>query len=100
MAKLLILYGPPKTRPRLRITTRRHIPYASGHMPNVVGAENLRIVAAADVDAPRYYRVSWLTYERLADFRAGADSQPGRAVLADLENFADGGATILMGEEG
>jgi uncharacterized protein (TIGR02118 family) len=77
----------------------RHIPYATDHMPNVIGAENLRVIGAPDADDPPYYRVSWLAYESISDLQAGIGSQPGRAVLADLENFATGGATILICEE-
>jgi hypothetical protein len=50
-------------------------------------------------NAPPYYRVSCLSYATISDLQAGIASQPGRAVLADLETFATGGATILICEE-
>ena len=78
----------------------RHIAYATEQMPNVIGAENLRVVGAPGADAPPCYRVSWLAYESISDLQAGIGSPPGRAVLPDLENFATGGATILICEQG
>jgi uncharacterized protein (TIGR02118 family) len=100
MAKLVILYGQPEDPAAFEdYYTNLHIPYATEHMPNVIGAENLRVIGASDADAPPYYRVSWLAYETTSDLKAGIGSQHGRAVLADLENFATGGATILTCEE-
>ena len=52
-------------------------------MPNVIGAENLRVIGAPDADPPPYYRASWLAYASISDLQAGLWSRPGRAVLAD-----------------
>ena len=65
----------------------RHIAYATEQMPNVIGAEKLRVVAAPGADAPPDYRVSWLAHDSISDLQAGIGSPPGRAVLSDLENL-------------
>jgi uncharacterized protein (TIGR02118 family) len=101
MAKIVILYGHPGDPPAFEdYYANQHIPFAADHMPNVIDAENLRVTGALDVDASPYYRISSLTYHSTADLQAGISSQLGRAVLADLENFATGGATILICEAG
>jgi uncharacterized protein (TIGR02118 family) len=101
MPKLVILYGQPEDPAVFEdYYANHHIPHATDHMPNVIGAENLRVIGAPDANAPPYYRVSWLAYASISDLQTGIASQPGRSVLADLENFATGGATILICEEG
>lgn len=100
MAKLVILYCHPKDPAAFEdYYTHRHIPYATENMPNVIDAENLRVTRAPDTDTPPFYRVSWLAYADLSDLQAGITSEAGQAVLGDLENFATGGATILICDE-
>jgi uncharacterized protein (TIGR02118 family) len=78
---------------------KRHIPYASEHMPGVTGAGNLRIVGAPDGAAPQYYRISQLTYDSMDDLRSGLASDDGKATIADLANFATGGTTLLIADD-
>ena len=100
MAKLVILYSHPKDPAAFEdYYANRHIPYATENMPSVIGAENLRVIGASEADPPPYYRVSWLAYADMFDLQAGISSEPGRAVLGDLENFATGGAAILICDE-
>jgi hypothetical protein len=40
-----------------------------------------------------------MTYDSLADLRAGISSPDGRRVLADLDKFASGGATVLITQD-
>lgn len=68
-------------------------------MPGVRGAENLRITGTPQGDRPPYYRISLLIYDNLDGLHAGLASGDGAAVLADLANFATGGATVLIAEE-
>jgi uncharacterized protein (TIGR02118 family) len=100
VAKLIILYGhPADPRAFEDYYAHQHLPYAAGHMPGVRSAENIRITATPDGAAPPYYRVSQLTYDSMADLRTGISSEDGRSVIADLGNFATGGAAILLGED-
>lgn len=100
MAKLVILYEHPADPAAFEdYYADRHIPYASEHMAGVRGAEHLRITATPAGDKPPYYRISQMTYDSVADLQAGIESDEGRAVLADLDNFATGGATVLIADE-
>lgn len=100
MAKLLILSGHPADQAAFEdYYASRHIPYASKHMPNVRGAQNMRVLSTAEGDHTPYYRVSTLTYDSVADLRAGIATEDGRSTVADLANFATGGATLLIVEE-
>lgn len=61
-------------------------------------AQNSRVVDTADGGTPPYYRISHLT-DDLASLRAGIESEAGRSTIADLDNFATGGATLLIVED-
>lgn len=100
MATLVILYGHP-TEPAAfeDYYHNQHIPYAAEHMPGVRDARNRRVLTTADGAPAPYYRVSELTYDSRDDLHAGISSAEGRAVLADLDAFATGGATVLVTEE-
>ena len=67
-------------------------------MPNVRGAENMRVISTSEGTAAPYYRVSEMTYDSVDDLRAGISSEDGRSTIADLANFATGGATLLIVE--
>jgi uncharacterized protein (TIGR02118 family) len=100
MASLVILYGHPSDPAVFEdYYTHRHIPYAAAHMPGVRDAENLRVAATADGSRPPYYRISQLRYDSLEELQAGITSEQGKAVLADLDNFATGGTTVLISDE-
>ena len=68
-------------------------------MPGVTGAENLRVAGTPDGAAPPYYRISQLTYDSMDDLRTGLASADGQATIADLANFATGGATLLIADD-
>ena len=68
-------------------------------MPNVRAAENMRVLSTSDGGPAPYYRVSQLSYDSVADLRAGITSEDGRSTIADIANFATGGATLLIVEE-
>jgi uncharacterized protein (TIGR02118 family) len=100
MARLLILYRHPVDTAAFEdYYANRHIPYAAKHMPNVRGAENMRVISTADGSPAPYYRVSQLSYGSMEDLRAGIASEDGRSAIADLANFATGGATLLITAE-
>jgi hypothetical protein len=59
MARLLILYRHPVDTAAFEdYYANRHIPYAAKHMPNVRGAENMRVISTADGSPAPYYRVT------------------------------------------
>lgn len=59
-----------------------------------------RVVGTADGSDPPYYRVAEMVCDSVADLEAAISSEPGRAVLDDLPNFATGGVTMLITEDG
>jgi uncharacterized protein (TIGR02118 family) len=100
MAKLVILYGHPEDPAAFEdYYANHHLSYAAKHMPNVRGAENMRVISTADGSRAPYYRVSQLAYDSMEDLRAGIASEDGRSTIADLANFATGGATLLIADE-
>lgn len=68
-------------------------------MPNVRGAESGKVTGTPSGDKPAYYRYAAMAYASNEDLQHGIDSQDGRAVLADLPNFATGGVTVLITED-
>lgn len=100
MAKLLILYGQPEDPAAFEdYYFNRHIPFASQKMPGVRGAETGRVLGASDGGKSEYYRFAAMSYDSVDDLREGIASEDGQAVLADLPNFATGGATVLITDE-
>jgi uncharacterized protein (TIGR02118 family) len=56
----------------------------------------MRVIAASDGGPSPYYRVSQMSYDSVDDLRAGIASDDGQSTIADLTNFATGGATLLI----
>ena len=98
MAKLLVLYHHPEN------TTAFDEYYAARHVPlaeRIPGLKKFEITAgpitSADGAAP-YHFVAILTFESMSELQAGMASAEGQIAVADLANFASGGATVLMYE--
>ncbi len=99
MPKLITLDGHPDDPARtLEYDTQRHIPNASEPMKGVTGTGNLPALSTLDGGPPPCYRISQLAYDNTGDLRANAGSDHGKAVIADLGNFATGGVTLLIAE--
>jgi uncharacterized protein (TIGR02118 family) len=100
MASMIVLYGRPDDPAAFEdYYAHRHIPYATEHMPNVTGAHNQRVIGAPGAGQPPLYRISEMTYDNAATLHEALASEGGRAVLADLDNFATGGATVLLADD-
>ncbi len=100
MATLLILYGHLNDPAAFEdYYTQRHLPWAAETMPGVRGAALRRIVGAPGDRTAPYYRTAEMTWRDLNSLHAALASPDGRTVLADIENFATGGAVLLVGEE-
>ncbi len=100
MAKLIILYGQPDDPAAFEdYYFDRHLPFAQQQMPNVRGAESGKVIGTPGGDEPSYYRFAAMSYDSNEDLQQGISSQDGRAVLADLQNFATGGVTVLITED-
>jgi uncharacterized protein (TIGR02118 family) len=98
MVKLMVLYGPPADRAAFEeyyATTHTAI---AAKTPNVARFEAGRVVGTPDGSEPAYYRCAELWFESDDALRAAMASPAGQATVADVANFATGGATVLVAE--
>ena len=97
MAQLLVLYNAPADAVAFqRYYHQTHIPLAK----KITGLRSTTIsdgpVQAMAGDAP--HLVASLTLDAMVDLQAAMASPEGQATAADLQNFATGGATVLIYE--
>lgn len=98
MVKIVVLYGPPTDPAAFEDY------YASTHaalaskMPNVERFEASRVVATPDGGEPPYYRIAELWFENEETMQATMSSPEGQATVADIPNFATGGATVVIAQ--
>ena len=98
MVKVTVLYGPPADPAAFEDHyANTHVPLA-GKMPNVKRFEATRVLGTPDGGEPPYYRIAELWFDSQDDMRAAMGSEEGQATVADIPNFATGGATVLVGE--
>jgi uncharacterized protein (TIGR02118 family) len=96
MAKVIVLYKKPKSAEAFD----KH--YASVHIPlakKIPGLTKYDISTGA-VGTPAgpsdIHLVATLSFDSLADLKAGMGSAEGKAAGGDLANFADGGAELYL----
>lgn len=100
MPTLTILYGHPEDPAAFEdYYANRHLPWASETMPGVQAAELRRVLATPGGDPPPYYRIAEMTWTDQDALQSALASEGGKAVLADTDNFATGGAVLLIGQE-
>jgi uncharacterized protein (TIGR02118 family) len=96
MVKAIVLYGHPSDPAAFD----EH--YASVHTPLVEKLPGLmlfevsRVVGTAEGGDLPYYRIAELSFESQEGLQAGLSSPEGQETVADLPNFASGGATVLF----
>lgn len=95
----MILYGHPADPAAFEDYSSRHVPYANEHLPNAREAKNMRVVHSLDGGPSPYYRISQISYESVADLLTAIGSRGGQSTIADLANFASGGAALLIVED-
>lgn len=97
MMKITVLYGPPKSPEAFEsYYFGTHIPLA-GKMTGLARIEVTKFLPGPDGSAPSSYRMAELYWESAAAMQRTMASPEGKAAVADLANFATGGATVLMG---
>ena len=98
MVRLLVLYGQPKDPAAFDKYYREvHIPIArrmKGLKKWTVG----RVTGTADGQPSPYYYLADLYMESREDFDKLLSSPEGQAAVADVPNYATGGATFLYTE--
>jgi len=95
MAQVLVLYNAPLDAAAFeRYYNQTHIPIAK----KIPGLRSYTIssgsVQALSGTAP--HLVATLNFDSMADVNAALASPEGQAAAADLQNFASGGATLLI----
>jgi uncharacterized protein (TIGR02118 family) len=99
MTRLTVLYGHPSDPDAFdRYYHDVHIPIART-MKGLKGWTIGKCEAATADEKPPYYMIVGLYAESRAAFEAILESPEGKATVADLANFATGGAIFLYDEE-
>jgi uncharacterized protein (TIGR02118 family) len=98
MAKLVVLYNPPQDSGAFgSYYIPKHIPLVR----KIPGVRKIEVstgpVVTPDGPSP-YHLVAMLSFDSLADLQTGVGSTEGQEAVADLANFATGGATVLIFE--
>jgi uncharacterized protein (TIGR02118 family) len=98
MVKLTVLYGPPEDPAAFE----EH--YAGTHralaekVPGLRRFEASRVVGTPDGGEPPYHRIAELWFDSAEAMEAAMASDEARAAVADIPNFATGGATVVVSE--
>ena len=98
MIRTFVLYGEPKDPEHFnRHYHDVHIPLVR-KMPHLVSCEISKGPAAIGPEGGAYHLVAILSYNNKADFDASMSSAEGKAVIADVPNYASGGITLVTAE--
>lgn len=98
MIKITVLYGQP-TQPEI---FEKY--YAQTHLPLVADVQGIQrteltvFAPAADGALPEYYRMAELYFDSQEQMDSVLNSDAGKVAVADIGNFASGGATVLVGQ--
>ena len=99
MTRLTVLYGHPTDPAEFdRYYREVHIPLAK-KMQGLKGWTIGKCEAATLGERPPYYMIVGLYADSRADLEATLASPEGQATIADVENFATGGATFFYDDE-
>jgi uncharacterized protein (TIGR02118 family) len=99
MIRLTVLYGHPTDPAEFdRYYWATHIPLAK-KMQGLRGWTIGKCESVEAAEAPAYYMLVGLYAESRAAMEAILATPEGQATVADLSNFANGGATFMYSEE-
>ena len=99
MIRLTVLYGHPDDPSEFdRYYNEVHIPLAR-KMQGLKGWTIGKCQSVNLAEQPAYYMIVGLYADSREDMEAILDSPEGKATVADVANFATGGATFLYDEE-
>lgn len=97
MTKVSLLYGHPKNPQEFeRYYAEKHLPLAA-IMKGMGRLELTRYRPGTDSKKPAYYRMGEHYFPTEVQMQTTLSSPEGQAAVADLQNFATGSVTILVG---
>ena len=97
MIKLTVLYGHPLVPDDFEAYYRAtHRPLLAD-VQGIQRAELTLFCTQADGSLPAYYRMAELYFATQAQMDTALASAAGQILVADIENFATGGVTVLAG---
>lgn len=98
MVKIVVLYGQPDDPAAFEeYYAGTHVPLAA-KMPNVRRFESGQVLSSADGGTPPYHRIAELWFDNQEELGAATSSAEGQATVADIANFATGGAQVMIAE--
>jgi uncharacterized protein (TIGR02118 family) len=98
MIKSTVLYGHPQDPEEFeRYYAESHMPLVQ-KLPSLERGETALVVGTPDDSPPPYYRIAELWFATPEVMRASLSSPEGQAIIADMQNFATGGATVLVSQ--
>jgi uncharacterized protein (TIGR02118 family) len=98
MVKLLVAYGKPQDTDTFdAYYANTHAPLAE-KIPGLRQFEHGKVLGTPDGSDAPYYFLATLYFDSPEDLQAGLSSAEGQAAAGDLENFASGGATLMIAE--
>ncbi len=97
MIKATVLYGHPTDAEAFeKYYKETHIPLVL-KTAGIVKTEYIKFLPNPDGSAPAHYRMAALYFNTPEEMQQVMASDDGKAMAADLANFATGGVTILFG---
>ena len=97
MIKATVLYGQPTDADAFeKYYIETHLPLVA-KTQGVLKAEFSKCFPNPDGSAAAFYRIADLYFASPAEMQEAMGSAEGKAMAADLQNFATGGVTILFG---
>ena len=97
MMKITVLYGSPTSAEQFeKYYGGTHLPLA-GKMKGVARIEFTKFVSGPDGAKPAFYRMAELYFTTEAQMEQSLKSPEGQATVADIQNFATGGVTMVIG---
>jgi uncharacterized protein (TIGR02118 family) len=98
MFQLTVLYGHPQDSTAFdRYYNQTHAPLAL-KLPGLKGYTANKPMSLNPQEPTAYYLIAELYFESIAAMQAAFQSPEGQAAVADTQNFATGGLTLLAGE--
>jgi uncharacterized protein (TIGR02118 family) len=97
MMKITVLYGSPTSAEQFeKYYGGTHLPLAA-KMKGVARIEFTKFVSGPDGAKPAFYRMAELYFTTQAQMEQSLKSSEGQATVADIQNFATGGVTMVIG---